>query len=106
MKSTTIEKKIEIDIQEKFFLLFITISSSMIGNNSSTFKTSLLKRMIYPADHHLENISDEYIESILWFYLSCDSIISGAKLAHICWITNLHISAPNLPHSSVYFRFK
>jgi hypothetical protein len=62
--------------------------------------------MIYLADHRLEKNSDEYTESILWFYLFCDRIISIAKLVLICWITNLYVSAPDLPHSSVYFRLK
>jgi hypothetical protein len=62
--------------------------------------------MIYLADHRPEKNSDEYTESLLWFYLFCDRIISRAQLVHICSITNLHVSAPNLPHSSVCFRLK
>ena len=74
--------------------------------NSSTSQTSLLKNMIYLADRRPEKNSDEYTESILWFYLFCDGMISSAKRVHICWITNLFVSAPDLPHSSVCFRFK
>ena len=107
MKSTTIEKKTEIDIQERFFFLLpTTISSSRIGNKSLTSQTSLSKKDDLSADHRLEKNSDEYTESILWFYLFCDRIISSAKLVHICWITYLFVSTPNLPHSSVCFRLK
>ena len=41
----------------KFFLLFTTISSSRIWNEPSAFQTSLLKKVIYLADHHLERIT-------------------------------------------------
>ena len=99
-------KRKQIDIQESFFLLFTTISSSRIGNKSSTSQTSLLKKMIYLADHRPEKNSDEYKDSMLWLYLFCDRIISSVKLVHICWITNLHISAPNLLHSPAYFLLK
>jgi hypothetical protein len=44
MKSTTIQEKSEIDIQESFFLLFTSISSSRIENKSSTSKTSLSEK--------------------------------------------------------------
>ena len=49
---------------------------------------------------------DKYTESILWLYLFCDRIISSAKRVHICWTTNLYVSAPNLPHSLAYFRLE
>ena len=101
MKSTTIKKKTEIDTQQSFFILSTTISSSRIWNKSSTSQTLLLKKRLYLADHRSEKNSDEYTESILWFNLFCERIISSAKLVHICWITNLFVSAPNLPHSSV-----
>jgi hypothetical protein len=62
--------------------------------------------MMYLADHRPEKKLDEYTESLLWFYLFGDRIISSTKLVHICWITNLFDSAPNHPHSSVCFRLK
>ena len=74
--------------------------------NPSTSQTSRLKKMIYLAGHRLETNSDEDTESILWFSLFCDRIISSAKLVHICWITYLIVSAPNLPYASFYFRVK
>ena len=49
MKSTAIEKKTEIDIQESFFPV-----------------PHFLKKMIYLADHLLETNSDEDTESLLW----------------------------------------
>ena len=64
------------------------------------------KNMIYLADHRTEKNSDEYTESIFWLYLFCDSMISSVKLVHICWITNLYVSAPNRPYSSVCFRLE
>ena len=106
MKSTTIEKKTKIDILETFFLLSTTISSSTICSKSSTPQISLLKKLIYLAYHCPEKNSNDYTESILWLYVFCDRIISNAKLVHICWIAYLFVSAPNLPHSSVYFRVK
>ena len=90
----------------QLFLLFTPISSSRIENKSSTSQTSLLKKMIYLADHRPEKNLDEYTESILWLYLSGDRSISGAKRVHICWITNLFVSTPNLSHSSVCCRLK
>ena len=96
MKSTTMEKKTELDIQESFFHLLTTISSSRIGTKSSASQTSILRKMIYLADHHPNKKSDEDRESILWFYLLCDRIISSTKLVHICWITDLFVSAPSL----------
>ena len=89
MKSTTIETKTEIDIEESFFPV-----------------PHFRKKIIYLADHRPEKNSDEYTESVLWFTLFCDRIIWSAKLSHICWITYLYVSAPNLPHSSVCFRLK
>ena len=68
-KSTTIKKKIEIDTQESFSLLFTTISSSRIVTESLASQDSCLREMIYLADHRLKKNSDEYIESILWLYL-------------------------------------
>jgi hypothetical protein len=62
--------------------------------------------MIDLADHLLEKNSDENTESILWLYLFCDRIISNAKLVYICWTTDLYVSAPKFPHSSVCFRFR
>ena len=62
--------------------------------------------MIYLTDHRLEENSDEYTESILRLYFFFGRIISSAKLVLICWITNLDISIPNLPHSSVCFSRK
>ena len=104
MKSTVVEKKTEIDIRESFFLLFTTTSSSRIGNKSSASQTSLLKKMIHLADHRPEKNLDEYTESILWLDLFGDGVISSAKLVHICWLTYPFVSAPNLPHSSNFFR--
>ena len=89
MKSTTIEKKTEIDIRKSFFPV-----------------PHFLKMIIYLADHCPVKYSDEYKDSILWLYLFGDRIISSIKHAHICWITNPFVSAPNLPHSSVSFRLK
>ena len=66
-KSTTIEKKTGIDIQESFFPV-----------------PHSLKKIVYLADHRIEKNSDEYIESLLWLYLFCDRIISSAKRVHIC----------------------
>ena len=96
----------EIDTRESFFLLSTTISSSRIGNKSSTSQTSLSKEMICLADHRSEKNSNEYIESILWLYLFCDRIISSEKRVQIYWITDLFVSAPNLPRSSVCFRLE
>ena len=106
MKSKTIEKETEIDIQERFFLLFTIVSSSRICSKSLTSQTSLLKKMIYLADHRPETNSDEYTELIFWLYLFCDRIISSAKRVHICWITNHYVYASSPPHSSVCFRLK
>ena len=90
----------------QFFLVFTYISSLRIGNKSSTSLTSLLGKMIYLADHRRGKDSVEYSESVLWLYVFGDRIISSAKPVHICWITDLYRSAPNLSHSSVYFRSK
>ena len=109
MKSTTIEKKSELDTQKNFFpvlFLFTPISSSRLWNKSSTSQTSPLKKMICLADHPREKNSPEHTESILWLYLFGDWIISSEKRVHIRWITTLYVSAPNLPHSSVYFWLK
>ena len=106
LKSRAIEKETELEIQESFFLLSTPISSSRIGNKSSISQTSLLRKMIYLADHRLEKNSDEYTESILWLDIFCDRIISSAKRVHIYWITDLFVSAPNLRHSSACFRWK
>ena len=107
INSTTIEKETEIDTQECFFLESTEISSSRIGNKSSTSPNSLSKKKtIYLADHRPEKNSDGYTEFILWCYLFCDGIISSAKLVHTCWITNLYVSTPNLPHSLIWFRLK
>ena len=106
MKPTSIENKTEIEIQESFLLLFTTISSSRICSKSSASQMSLLKKTFYLADHRPEDNSHEYTESILWFYLLCDRVISSAKLVHISWITNFLVSTPNLPHCLVYFQLK
>ena len=42
----------------------------------------------------------------LRLYVFCDRIIPSATLVHICWITYLFVSAPNLPYSSVYCRLQ
>ena len=89
MKSTTIEKKTEIVIQESFFPV-----------------PHFLKNMLYLADHRPEKNLDEYTESILWLYLFCDRMISSAKVILICWMTYLFVFALNLPHSMVCFRLK
>ena len=68
--------------------------------NSSTSQTSLLKKVIYLADHLPEKNSDEYTESILWFYLFCDRVIARTKLVRICCITNPFVSTPE---SSTFF---
>ena len=62
--------------------------------------------MIYLTDHRPEKKSDECSETLLWLYLFDDRIISSVKLVHISCITNLFVSAPNLPHSSVCFWLK
>ena len=103
MKSTTIEKKTEVDIQESLFLLSTPISSSRICSESSTTQTSFIRKLVYLADHRPEKNLDEYVEAILWLYPFCDRITSSTERVHICWITYLFVSAPNLPHSSVYF---
>ena len=90
----------------QFFVLFTSISSSRIFSESLTSQTSLLRKIIYLADHCPEKNVGEYTESILWPYLFCGGIIPSAKLVHICWIPNLYASAPNLSHSSVNFRWK
>ena len=77
-----------------------------VERNHQLLRLRFLKKMIYLADHRPERKSDKYTESILCFYLLCDAITSNAKLVHICWITNLYISAPNLLHSSVCCRLK
>ena len=69
--------------------------------SSSTSQTSLLRKVIYLDDYRREENSDEDTESILCCYLFCDRIISSAKRVHVCWITYLFVSPPNLPHSSV-----
>ena len=68
------------------------------------FSNLTSNKKIYLADQLPETNSDEYTESLLWFYLFCDRIISSAKLLHICWMSCLFVFTPNLPHSSVYFR--
>ena len=89
-----------------FFLLFTPMSSSRTWNILSTSQTPLLRKMIHLTDHLPKKNSDEYTESILWFYLFCERSISSAKLVYIFCITNLDVSAPNLPHSSVCCRLK
>lgn len=74
--------------------------------NHQLLRPHFLKKMIYVADHRPEKNSDEYTESIRWFYLFCDRIVSRAKLVHICWITYLFVSAPNLQHSPVCFQWE
>ena len=74
--------------------------------NHQLLRPHFLKKMIYVADHRPEKNSDEYTESIRWFYLSCDRIIPSAKRVHICWITYLFVSAPHLPHPSIYCRLE
>ena len=106
MNSTTIKKKTEVDIEESFFLLSKTISSSRIWNWSRTFQTSLSRKGDLcnwsPSREKLE----EYTESILRLCLVYDRVISSAKRVHICWVTYLHVSTADLPHSSVCFRVK
>ena len=107
MKSTTIEKETEIDTQETFF--FYSQQYILQGfeiNHQLLRRHFWKKKMISPDDHRPEKNSDEYTESILWLYHFCDRIISGAKCVHICWITNLFVSTPNLSHSSVCCRLK
>lgn len=90
----------------QFFPLFTAISYPRIQNKSSTSQTILPRRMISRADRRPEKNSDEYTESRLSLYLFCKRILSNAKRVHICWISNLHISALNLSHASVFFRLK
>ena len=96
----------QIDTQESLFLLSTPISSSRICSETSTTQTSLIRKLVYLADHRPEKNLDEYVEAILCLYPFCDRITSSAKRVHICWITNLHISAPNLLHSPAYFLLK
>ena len=74
--------------------------------NHQLLRPRFRKKMLYLADHRPEKNSDEYTESLLWLYLFYDRITSSAKLILICCITNIFVSAPNLPHSSVCFRLK
>jgi hypothetical protein len=91
----------------QFFLLFTTTSFCQeFEMNHQLLRPHFLEKMIYLADHCPEKNSDEYTESIRWFYLFCDRMISTAKRVHICWINYHFVSAPNLSHSSVCFRLK
>ena len=109
MKSTTIEKKTDGDIQESFFPILYFLHTSLFFKNFHGiiyFSYVTFKKRMYLADHRPEEKSEEYTSSILRFYLFCGRIISSAKLIHTCWITYLFVSAPDLPHASVCFRLK
>ena len=106
MKSTTIEKKTEIDIQESFSFIHNNLFFKNLKWIHQLLRPHFLKKMIYVADHRPEKNSDEYTESILRLYLFGDRMISSAKRVQICWITHLFVVTRDLPYSSVCFRSK